>query len=133
MTTRRTEFAAFVLDLMDFIEEKIAEALADEDSRAGAIAEGGTVPVLRDRLRENEKVQASFVLVASDKLRTAGERAVAGGVADGPGGIRGGGAPSARRLDEPPQGGGGADGIRRIGFLGRHRLASVATNQTRVP
>jgi hypothetical protein len=43
---RRTEFAAFILDLMDFIEEKI-----------------GAIPVLRDRLRENEVAQANFILV----------------------------------------------------------------------
>lgn len=35
---RRTEFAAFVRDLLDFMEKKIAEALETEDSRIGAIA-----------------------------------------------------------------------------------------------
>jgi hypothetical protein len=46
---RRTEFAAFVLDLMDFIEEKIGEAMDNESSRAAAIAEAaGAIPVLRD-------------------------------------------------------------------------------------
>ncbi|WP_128953622.1 hypothetical protein [Bradyrhizobium guangzhouense] len=64
MTHRRTEFAAFVLDLMDFIEEKIDEAMADETSRVAAIGEAaGGVPVLRDRLGENEVVQANFILV----------------------------------------------------------------------
>lgn len=61
---RRTEFAAFVLDLMDFIEEKIGEAMDNESSRAAAIAEAaGAIPLLRDRLRENEVAQANFILV----------------------------------------------------------------------
>ena len=60
---RRTDFTAFVLDLMDFIEERIREALDDEGSRVGAIAEaGGAVPVLRDRLRENDVLNANFIL-----------------------------------------------------------------------
>jgi len=64
MTPRRTEFAAFVLDLMDFIEEKIEEAMTDETSGAAAIGEAaGAIPVLRDRLCENEVVQANLILV----------------------------------------------------------------------
>jgi hypothetical protein len=60
---RRTEFAAFVLDLLDFIEEKMREALDDETSRAAAVGEAaGAVPVLRDRLRENNVVNAHFIL-----------------------------------------------------------------------
>jgi hypothetical protein len=55
MIPRRTEFAAFVLDLLDFIEEKIQEAMENEPSRIAAIGEAaGAIPVLRDRLRENE-------------------------------------------------------------------------------
>jgi len=61
---RRTEFAAFVLDLMDFMEGKIGEAMETETSRLAAIAEaGGAVPVLRDRLRENDVVEANFILL----------------------------------------------------------------------
>ncbi len=60
---RRTDFTAFVLDLTDFIEERIREALDDEASRAAAITEaGGAVPVLRDRLRENDVLTTQFVL-----------------------------------------------------------------------
>jgi hypothetical protein len=66
MTPRRTEFAAFVLDLMDFIDGKVREALENEASRAGAIAEaGGAAPALRDRLRESEDVRGLFSLVVS--------------------------------------------------------------------
>jgi hypothetical protein len=62
--TRRSEFVPFVLDLVDFIEEKIQEALAGEGSRAVAISEAaGVVPLLRDRLREDEPKQAQFMLV----------------------------------------------------------------------
>jgi hypothetical protein len=53
MTTWRTEFSAFLLDLLDFIEEKIGEALESEDSRRAAIGEAaGAIPVLRERLLE---------------------------------------------------------------------------------
>ncbi|MHC2674462.1 hypothetical protein ACVI1J_006625 [Bradyrhizobium diazoefficiens] len=69
MTSRRTEFAAFVLDLLDLMEEKLREALEDESSRIGAVGEAaGAVPVLRDRLRENEAVQATFILVLGNML-----------------------------------------------------------------
>lgn len=69
MTSRRTEFAAFVLDLLDFIEEKIREALANEPSRPAAIAEAdGAVAPLRDRLGEDEVVQTQFMLVFDVQL-----------------------------------------------------------------
>ncbi|WP_342738431.1 hypothetical protein [Bradyrhizobium sp. B117] len=66
---RRAEFSAFVLDFLDFIEEKIREALQDESSRPAAIGEAaGTVPVLRDRLRENDVVTTQFVLVLGNVI-----------------------------------------------------------------
>ena len=44
------------------MEEKLREALRDEISRVGAVSEAaGAVPLLRDRLRENELVQAQFM------------------------------------------------------------------------
>lgn len=68
-STRRTEFAPFALDLVDFIEEKIGEALADESLRAAAIGEAaGAIPLLRDRLRENEVVQANFILALGNMI-----------------------------------------------------------------
>jgi len=68
-SNRRTEFSPFVLDLLDFVEEKIREAVDDEASREGALGEAaGVVPLLRDRLRENEVAQAQFMLVFGSQL-----------------------------------------------------------------
>jgi hypothetical protein len=68
-SVRRTDFADFVLDLLDFMEEKIREALDDEGSRPAAIGEAaGAVPLLRDRLREDEVAQAQFMLVFGVQL-----------------------------------------------------------------
>src|SRR5260370_874916 len=62
-SNRRTDFAPFVLDVLDFMEEKIREALDDKISRPAAVGEAaGAVPLLRDRLTENEVVQANFIL-----------------------------------------------------------------------
>lgn len=48
-TARRSEFALFVLDLRDFMEEKIREAIDDESSRPAAIgAHHGRVSALTD-------------------------------------------------------------------------------------
>jgi hypothetical protein len=58
-----------VLDILDFIEEKLREAISDEASQAGAVSEAAAaLLLLRDRLRENEIVQAQFILVFSDYL-----------------------------------------------------------------
>lgn len=51
------------------MEEKLREALRDEISRVGAVSEAaGAVPLLRDRLRENELLQAQFMLVFDNEL-----------------------------------------------------------------
>ena len=69
MTPRRTEFADFVLDLLDFMEERLREALTDESSRVAAVNEAtGAVAPLRDRLRENELVQTQFMLAFDNEL-----------------------------------------------------------------
>jgi hypothetical protein len=66
---RHTEFTPFVLDLLDFMQEKIREAVTEEASQAGAIAEAtGAVPLLRDRLQEDEVKQVQFMLVFDDQL-----------------------------------------------------------------
>jgi hypothetical protein len=68
-SNRRTDFTAFVLDLMDFIEEKIRESIDDESSRPAAVGEaGGAVPLLRDRLREDEDMLTRFMLVLDVRL-----------------------------------------------------------------
>jgi hypothetical protein len=67
--TRRTELAPFLLDLLDFMGEKIQEAVADEASRVGAVSEAaGVLPLLRDRLREDETKKAQFMLVFDEYL-----------------------------------------------------------------
>jgi hypothetical protein len=61
---RRTEFVGFVLDIIAFVEENIGEALEDETWRMAAVGEAaGAVPLLRERLGENEVVLANFILV----------------------------------------------------------------------
>jgi hypothetical protein len=54
---------------MDFIEEKIMEAMENEPPRFAANGESaGAIPVPRDRLRENEFVQANFILVLGNAI-----------------------------------------------------------------
>jgi hypothetical protein len=66
---RRAEFAAFVFDLVDFIEERIREALNSEPSRVAAIGEAAAAAlVLRDRLHENETVLGQFLILFGDQL-----------------------------------------------------------------
>jgi hypothetical protein len=68
-TTRRTERAPFLLDLLDFIEEKIREAVTDEASQAAAVSEAaGAVPLLRDRSREDDEMTAGFMLVLDEAI-----------------------------------------------------------------
>jgi hypothetical protein len=43
-STPRTELASFVLDLVDFVEEKLPEGLADESLRAAAVDEAAGEP-----------------------------------------------------------------------------------------
>jgi hypothetical protein len=69
MTPRSTEFAAFVLDLLDSIEEKIGEAMENEPFRIAAVGEAaGAIPVLRDRLCENEVVGTHFILAPGNMI-----------------------------------------------------------------
>ena len=70
MTSNRgTELAPFVLDLIDFMEEKIQGSMADEASRAGAVSEAaGALPLLRDRLREDETRKAPFTLFSTNNF-----------------------------------------------------------------
>jgi len=69
MRTWRTEFSEFILDLLDFIEEKITEALENEDSRVAAIGvAAGAIPVLRTRLREDKVASAQVALAIGNMI-----------------------------------------------------------------
>src|ERR1700738_4484779 len=68
-SARRTEFAAFILALLDCMEGKVAEAMKTETSRVAAVAEAaGAIPLLRERLRDNEVVQANFILALGNMI-----------------------------------------------------------------
>jgi hypothetical protein len=68
-TTRRTELAPFLLDLLDFMEEKIRAAVADEAPQAAAVSEAaGAVALLRDRSREDDDTKAGFTLVFDEAI-----------------------------------------------------------------
>jgi hypothetical protein len=67
VTPHRAEIAAFVLDLMGLHRGEDREALENEPSRAIGEA-AGAVSVLRDRLREDEPVQANFILVLGNMI-----------------------------------------------------------------
>ena len=48
---RHTEFAPFVIDLVDFMEKRIRAALDDETARIKAVGDAaGVIPLLRDHL-----------------------------------------------------------------------------------
>jgi hypothetical protein len=61
----RTDFAAYLLDLLDFMDEKIAEARNDPSSRRAALAEAaGAIPIINNRLhREDQTVLAQLMLI----------------------------------------------------------------------
>jgi hypothetical protein len=75
----RTDLKDFILDLLDFVDEKIAEAEQHPQSRAGAIAEAaGALPLIKDRLRRDDQtLLTQFILtgifdVDFERLKTAG-------------------------------------------------------------
>jgi hypothetical protein len=56
LSKRRTDLVDFLLDLLDFIAEKIQEAIDDPAARLAAITEAGcTIPLIRDRLQEDDE------------------------------------------------------------------------------
>jgi hypothetical protein len=66
---RHTEFAPFVIDLVDFMEKRIRAALDDETARIKAVGDAaGVVPLLRDRLNENEPAKAQAMLVLDKQI-----------------------------------------------------------------
>jgi hypothetical protein len=69
VSKHRTALIDALLDLLDFIEERIQEAIDDPATRLAAITEAGcAIPLLRDRLREDDEKWASFLLLMGCKL-----------------------------------------------------------------
>ena len=65
-TQRRTPIADFLADLLDFMQEKIDEAIADPTSQLAAIEEAAcSVPVMHDRLGEDDVIWTNFVFVSA--------------------------------------------------------------------
>lgn len=69
MTSRHAEFEVSILDLLDFIDERVGEALQHEPSRIAAVAEAaGGLPTLRKLLLKNEEVLTKFMLVLDNVI-----------------------------------------------------------------
>jgi hypothetical protein len=65
----RTVLEPMILDLLDFIEEKLSEALEDPSSPFAAVIEAGcAMPIIRERLREDEVIAAHFALALDAQL-----------------------------------------------------------------
>ena len=64
-TIFRTDLTEYLMDLLDFVEEKIKEAQNDHASRAGALSEAmGAFPIIKDRLyREDKKTLTQLLLI----------------------------------------------------------------------
>jgi uncharacterized protein (DUF2267 family) len=66
---RRTNIHDFLLDLLDFIEEQIVQAKSNsEDQHAAIDAARGVVPLIRDRLKEDDHLNAVFMLVFHQQI-----------------------------------------------------------------
>jgi hypothetical protein len=66
---RRTDLVDCLLDLLDFIEEKVREALADPACQFAAVNEAaGAIPLMRDRLQEDGQKWTLFVLAFGTKI-----------------------------------------------------------------
>jgi hypothetical protein len=64
-----TALVAALLDLLDFVDEKVREALDDPASQLAAATEAGcAMPLMLERLHEDEVIGATFVLVLGTKL-----------------------------------------------------------------
>jgi hypothetical protein len=65
----RTSVADALLDLLDFVDEKLREALDNPASQFAAATEAGcAMPVILDRLREDPAIGLNFLLVLETKL-----------------------------------------------------------------
>lgn len=68
MTSRHAEFKVSILDLLEFIDERVGEALKHEPSRIAAVATAGGLPTLRKLLPVNEEVLTKFMLVLDNVI-----------------------------------------------------------------
>jgi hypothetical protein len=60
----RTDLTEYLLDLLDFVEEKIKEAKNDPASRVGALSEAmGALPIMKDRLYHEDQVVLTQLLL----------------------------------------------------------------------
>ena len=61
----RTDLTEYLMDLLDFVEERIKQAKNDPASRAGALSEAsGALPIMKDRLhREDQVVLTQLLLI----------------------------------------------------------------------
>ena len=65
----RTVLADALLDLLDFVDEKLREALDDPASQLAAATEAGcAMPVIMDRLAEDDAIGLNFLLVLGTRL-----------------------------------------------------------------
>lgn len=64
-STFRTDLVAYLMDLLDFVEDRIKKSQSDPSSRNGALTEAmGAFPIIRDRLlREDQALHAQLMLV----------------------------------------------------------------------
>jgi hypothetical protein len=66
---RRAPIADVLADLLDFMDEQIAEAVADSSSQLAAIEEAAcAIPVMHDRLREDDVIWTNFVLMLGVRI-----------------------------------------------------------------
>lgn len=65
----RTPLVDTLLDLLDFVDEKLREALDDPLSQLAATIEAGcAMPVILARLREDQAIGLNFLLALETKL-----------------------------------------------------------------
>lgn len=69
LRSRQTPLVDFLDDLLTFLEEKISEAIADPASQIAATHEAaGAMPIINDRLREDDVLWLRFDLVLGVRM-----------------------------------------------------------------
>src|SRR5258708_29729231 len=68
-TAYRCDLKDFLHDLLSFVEEQLKEAVAKpEDQLAAVDAASGVIPLMMDRLFEDQALLAQFMLALGDKI-----------------------------------------------------------------